>query len=830
MWILSCDGDLWSGRQRWLRPGSRHLLGRTHNREPGHRVESIEDKSVSRKHVIIAVSNVTASDSGSLHSRTEITVTDESKMGTLMNGEKVHRETKTLTGAKEYTITLGNYKQGFRLKWQPVTLTLSHFSSKKRDSGIVQTRQLFEGSDVKLVIDYVHEHTTHLVATKRNTVAALQALTQGRWLVSVEFIDRLALAVASAGFDDNHEPIPCALEVDFKTHFPDAMDTPAPSGPNELVKRPTSYLMPNPERAEVFQSYVFVFLSQIQYDTLMPAVTSGGGKALLWNVVQGESKVKDLVDYVKEVAGKKGSRQFKLSQQTEKGGVVVVRLSDKTGQWTVDFLTEVEITLDQRSIEQGEFLDAIMTVDPSSLRRPLEDAESVVGSVPPRSPSPSQLQAKRLEALRARYPPSPPQLNPGTEPQAPISPREPPAEPQPQPESLPKRRNRRAITQSRLKRFDDDDDDDEAEPSQAIELATRSVPTSVQSQQDQKPVSGVTDMDVDASSQIVQVQRNTRKRPAPAELEREEDMFDNMLQGQAAMKRIKLAAAAQHDSRAYVVRPSQEPERQIGIAVTLAKKKTKQHDLMAELQAKREKEEEERRKDEESLRNIMDGVDISELKDLAKIELMELPVRERPNRHAAGSERSERWDPAWNGRKNFKRFRPQGQVRDRLVSKRVIVTLEEVPRKGHGIGEEYWHSVPSQSSRSKSKSQSQPQVTRESQPGPSTDDGDDEVRFRRRLQRSREEDAEDNQTFPVEIAGTARDQDLRAEVLATQTQTTIADSQRKGAGKRPAVSQAGPAAKKTKQTTLSATSSRTKPTIDLDDDDDDGLKFRRKRR
>ncbi|KAK1052442.1 hypothetical protein LTR74_016539 [Friedmanniomyces endolithicus] len=47
----------------------------------------------------------------------------------------------------------------------------------------------------------------------------------------------------------------------------------------------------------------------------MPAVSSGGGKALLLGVSLGENSGDDLVNYVKEVAGRKGDAQFQFSQQ-----------------------------------------------------------------------------------------------------------------------------------------------------------------------------------------------------------------------------------------------------------------------------------------------------------------------------------------------------------------------------------------------------------------------------------------------------------------------------------------------------------------------------------
>jgi len=336
-------------------------------------------------------------------------------------------------------------------------------------------------------------------------------------------------------------------------------------------------------------------------------------------------------------------------------------------------------------------------------------------------------------------------------------------------------------------------------------------------------------MDIGEPSQAAGTQHNTRKRLAPAEeaAEAENAMYESLTTGYAALKRRKTEAAkkGQKDSFAEPLEEAEdgEPAR----VAKKGKKKEKQVDVKAELAKRRELEAEARRKDEEALREMAD-LDPNEFKNLAKVEVMELPVRERPARRADENGRSERWDPAWNGRKNFKKFRPQGQSRDGPRLQRVIVTLEEVPRKSQGIGDEYWlTSSNNAADRGKSKSQSQSQAVRA---GPSSDDaGDAALRFRRRIQRSREEDeenAQEEEVLPEQIAGRPRDEGLDAQVNGTPSQTFGTESQRRAAGKRPAAQQAGggPPAKRARQTRANVVN------VVEDDDDDDGLKFRRKRR
>ena len=45
----------------------------------------------------------------------------------------------------------------------------------------------------------------------------------------------------------------------------------------------------------------------------------------------------------------------------------------RTEEWDVKFMNDVDIALSRRSIEQNEFLDAIVMSDASSLNQPLQE-------------------------------------------------------------------------------------------------------------------------------------------------------------------------------------------------------------------------------------------------------------------------------------------------------------------------------------------------------------------------------------------------------------------------------------------------------------------------
>ena len=816
MWILSCDSDLFDGKRLWLRPGSTHLFGRTSGHpENGERIRFISEKSVSRKHLLIRVSTVGASDVTSIHKRTGISLEDNSKVGTTINGESFVKKVKTLDGSKkEYVIRLGHMAAVFKLVWEPVTLT---FTSLGKKGITAELKSKLEGTGVKLLTDYVTNETTHVIGKKRNIPYGLQALVQGRWLVTYDWVDALAAVTKKESSDADN-----AFEEDFDAHWPKEEGYIVPAA-QEPHPRPTELLKPKPERAEVFQDFLFIFLTQKQYDDLMPVITSGGGKALLWEVAIGASSVEELVDYVREVAGgKKGNGQFRLSQHTGRGGVVVVRTLEKSEEWIKKFLKDMDRALDQASIEQSAFLDPILTLETSELRRQLPESESKPsGSVQPPASAPrsqrSRQERAEPDAMQedARGEQAPTSAQPELE--------EPPAE---QPAPTTKRRNRRPIQQSRYKDLDDDD-------FQTSQYTRRAPPSPEPSMREASQAPSLQDMDVDEPSQsprarTQQTQQSTRKRPAPVEEEpeEEEDIYESMLPGQAALKRRKTAAAQSGVTSSFSKAALEAERAAVEKEAKAKKRKERQIDVQAELKAHRVKEDEQRRKDEEILRKQMEGVDIADLKNLAQIEEMEVPVRERPVRRAEEGRHGERWDPAWNGRKNFKKFRPQGQRRDVLRLQRVIVTLEEVPRKGHGIGDEYWLSSTAASGKSKSKSQSQSQSVHV---GATNDEDDDATTFRRRIQKSREEDAEAAADDAVQFAGNGRERGLGAHVNGTMSQTLGTESQRKAAGKRPAAQQGGRPAKKARQTTLAP--ARNTSVINLDDDDeDDALKFRRRRR
>ncbi|KAL9023164.1 MAG: hypothetical protein Q9196_007358 [Gyalolechia fulgens] len=137
-------------------------------------------------------------------------------------------------------------------------------------------------------------------------------------------------------------------------------------------------------------------------------------------------------------------------------------------------------------------------------------------------------------------------------------------------------------------------------------------------------------------------------------------------------------------------------------AATKTKSKETPLDIKASLRERRAAADQARTRDEETLRQDIADVDIEALRNLAVVEEFDvLPRRSLRSQHTRNGEgendsNNERWKAAWNGRKNFKKFRPQGSGNGAAGAARrggaqgVIVPLEEVKKKDFGIGEEYW--------------------------------------------------------------------------------------------------------------------------------------------
>lgn len=229
--------------------------------------------------------------------------------------------------------------------------------------------------DIKVQIPYIIDSTTHVVSSKRNVPKGLQALINGKSIVKDSFVDAVVAVVTPR---DGHHSVGhglTPLEEDFDGNWPNA-NRYLPEPGNEPIPRPAELFIPNAERIHIFNGYTFIFVDRSQYENLGDALTNGGAKTKLFELELGRTTVAEVAAFVKETAGEEGTGELETAGQGK--GVVFVRFRGKgdTEQWALAFLHDIDAALGQRSVEQNEFLDAILYNDASTLRRPLLDAET----------------------------------------------------------------------------------------------------------------------------------------------------------------------------------------------------------------------------------------------------------------------------------------------------------------------------------------------------------------------------------------------------------------------------------------------------------------------
>lgn len=247
------------------------------------------------------------------------------------------------------------------IKWHPVVLNLSSLTSKQkaRPDPLATYRERVESLDIKLGLEYIVNKTTHVISNKRNSARNLQALINGQWVVTEAFIEAIVHATSSPSNTDASETaLPSPLEDDFDANWPNALDyVPVPG--KEPVHRPAELFAPDPDRQNLFAGHTVVFFESAQLESLQDPINDGTGKAVLYNVSQSAASIDNLVNFVHDVAPQKP---------------IVVRFrGGQEEQWKIDFQQASQVALSQRSVDQNEFLDAILTSDISVLKRPIEE-------------------------------------------------------------------------------------------------------------------------------------------------------------------------------------------------------------------------------------------------------------------------------------------------------------------------------------------------------------------------------------------------------------------------------------------------------------------------
>lgn len=690
-----------------------------------------------------------------------------------------------------------------RLKWHPTVFTFSFTNKELQTQPLTSLKERFEQLDIKLLTDYSVKHTTHVISKKRNTAKGLQALINGRYIVTETFLDAISSATELSDGADSQES--SSLETDFDKFWPNAMEHLPPRG-GEPAQHPDEMYIPDDRRREVFEGYTFVFYSQIQYDNLMAPITNGGGKAMLHPIEPEETQAGDFVRYVKGVAGEKGSGSF--NDGSEGKGVVLVRFLPAKGElvgWYTEFLTAVSLLLDHRPIEQNEFLEAILINDASQLRRPLE-MESSIRTEDARLAEKLQPEQTTQQSVDSQATPV------ATEPSQ-------QADSQP----IPRRSRVRKPVKRRFAGFDDDDDEmgiDETPPPPP--------PAREPARQQSQPREDEGGLFVSQEQEAPFAPdgrdanfRSQRKRP-PSPIP-EYDLMEGMAPAVAKFKRQRLERG--DNFAAPSPEADQEELDQIKIKTETKKKVKVELDVLAVVAKNREEAEARAQAEAEDLANLPEGIDLAEIRRLNIVEEIEL----RPTDRASDRTREQdiaggRWDPKWNGVKNFKKFRKRGEVVGRQPA-RVIIALTEVKPKEFGVGDNYWLEDVS-SDRKKATSQPSAVGASEARNSPLLDPSPTKRGGSARVIASdssdEEEAAEPTPELPsARAAASRRDEGGVQSQRSTRSQLPSAQT-RASQGKRAATE---PAAAKDPPPKRTRVASKILEVADSDDSDDD-LKFR----
>ena len=749
MWFLEHE-SLFGGKRIWLRPGTQQLFGRTKPSGEG-KTWKIDNKAVSRQHVIIKVLDVLPDAGTKLHTRSQVEITDLScRQGTIIDGRQTLKSKKNDDGTVEYAqgtlngteheIRLAQGYEPFKIYWSPVVFT---YASKESQESKARSAQL-HALDIKTTTDFVYGKTTHVVTQKRNLPRVLSGLVAGKHIVTEAFLDRI-LERSTSVTDTDFGYVPSPLEESFDEQWPKE-DEYMPPTATEPVPRPQEMLRPDALRSEIFANLTFIFLDAKQYGSLHEPITGGDGKALLYEALrEGETTVQEYVDYVQSVAGRKKSSRSK----NDKLPVITVRLatpSDNAEDWATTFMDGVDRALNQRSMYQNEFLDVILTKDRAALQRPPENA----GEAIPDAPESATLRPSPAHGTSSHTPES---SAPADE----------------LVKSNPRKRTYRAKTTSRFTGFDD------YEPPPKIRKTEDTHMEGVQQSVPQATTQPSTQPQTQSRTQS----RFAPQSPAHETIEKEEQM-DSLFPAAAEVKRRRAATRA--PSPPASVEPEAEPtppqprRRGVEALETLqrARRKADKDINVREQTRLRVKEEEERRRaDEETLREELDGLDIEQMKNLAVIEEMEIMPRAQRNgdnlrtpAEARAQAKSDRWDPAWNGRKNFKKFRRRGAEQG-VASHKVIVQLEEMPQTTSFTGAFFLEDE-------KSRHRSLQERIRDAEAAESDSESEQEAGFRGRSRtQSQRRTQEQREVINVEDSGPDDE-----EVIEPRTQKSSGRTQR----------------------------------------------------
>jgi nijmegen breakage syndrome protein 1 len=647
----------------------------------------ISDKTISRKHLVIEVSQVPDGDGSRLNHNSKVTIQDlGTKIGTWLDGVQMRGQTVVLNG-ESHSIKLGHYAKLFKVFWHPVVLTFSFSGKELRQNLQQEFLRRLEPFDIKVLTDYVRDFTTHVVANKRNTTKGLQGLINGKYIVNRSFVDAIEVVAKHEGESDS------ALEQDFDGSWPKELEHLPPKGVKE-GDHPNSDYEPNAARQKIFDGYTFIFYDEGQFNNLLAPITNGKGNALYREVIPDKTTPEEFAAYVKSVAGEKGLGAF--GDGSEGKGVVVVGYggADTPTEYYANFRERVALLLDHRVIVQSEFLPAILRLNAASLRRPLENVVTPEPAQPAPSPVPAVAEQPQREDTQRN---------------------------ETQASARSRLRTRRGVA-SRFRGFEDEfgelkeenKETKSAEPeSQGMFVRDDTQPT--QQSTLQSPRTRLSQRRALSRESESQTHPQTRQlRSIVEDSEEERNVLDDLAPAAMELKRLRLAdpQAAQRFQAAESAR-TKELERAAAVIAAKPEKTRKEIDILEVAKKRREEQDEKAKLEREELNEAMEDIHAEEVRQ--KIVVQSMDIHHTTASRAQHQQSNPRWDPKWTGRPNFKKFRRKGEGQRGLnLADKIIVPLQVV-NKRDTITQDDWLENDSGRRSGRGRTESQRTVGTESQ-------------------------------------------------------------------------------------------------------------------
>jgi hypothetical protein len=336
-------------------------------------IHSEVDKTVSRVNTELCVAEPVEGTSKQLDVRSKVTITDKSKFGTIVNGDVFKQKEHAVCHVteSENLITCGKFDLEFRLYWQPMIFCIVKGSMKPEDEA-----ELLRKCD-KLDIKATHaftDKTTHLVCKAVSTPKGLQALIKGIPVVSPAYISAIYDAREAMKVNMSNMPDPCSSDF-----YPE--ERAGGHSPQDCL--PKQYNSAEAKsRAAIFRGLEFIFTCKDTFQKLSPVFLQGEGKCVLYD---GPVKLESLAAYVQDF-----KKPVWVSPKDDETARVVLETSQRTCTEHILPSDVLDLILSDGSHAVFRAGKATTIMEPI-LSSPLEIFSSGAPA-PPTMPASSQLQ------------------------------------------------------------------------------------------------------------------------------------------------------------------------------------------------------------------------------------------------------------------------------------------------------------------------------------------------------------------------------------------------------------------------------------------------------